>query len=29
MKAFGLQQLINLFKEWEAKLPVEVEAIPE
>lgn len=23
MKAFGLQQLINLFKEWEAKLPVE------
>lgn len=29
MKAFGLQQLINLFKEWEAKLPVEAEAIPE
>ncbi|WP_321424236.1 hypothetical protein [uncultured Bacteroides sp.] len=29
MKAFGLQQLINLFKEWEAKLPVEIEAIPE
>lgn len=29
MKAFGLQQLINLFKEWEAKLPVETEAISE
>lgn len=23
MKAFGLQQLINLYKEWEAKIPVE------
>ncbi len=29
MKAFGLQQLINLFKEWEAKIPVEIEAVPE
>jgi len=29
MKAFGLQQLINLFKEWEAKLPLEIEAVPE
>lgn len=29
MKAFGLQQLINLFKEWEAKIPVEIEALPE
>ncbi len=29
MKAFGLQQLINLFQEWEAKIPVEIEAVPE
>lgn len=25
MKAFGLQQLINLYKEWEAKYPAEIE----
>lgn len=25
MKAFGLQQLINLYKEWDAKFPAEVE----
>jgi len=24
MKAFGLQQLINLYKEWEAKNPAEI-----
>jgi len=29
MKAFGLQQLINLFKGWEAKLPVEEESVVE
>ena len=25
MKAFGLQQLINLYKEWDAKFPAEVQ----
>lgn len=29
MKAFGLQQLINLFKGWEAKLSVEEESVVE
>ena len=24
MKAFGLQQLINLYKEWDAKYPAEI-----
>ncbi len=27
MKAFGLQQLLNLYKEWEEKQPVETEQI--
>ena len=24
MKAYGLQQLINLYKEWDAKYPAEI-----
>lgn len=29
MKAFGLQQLLNLYKEWEKKLVVEIPVTEE